>query len=111
MLDFFKRIIRTRLGLAGAVLTTASGFLVVLFFVLGMAGLEESPYIGVFAYLVLPALFVIGLLLIPLGLLARAPTPPAAHGRASRCSGLRPERAQHRAAGCFSSSASPPSTW
>lgn len=68
MLDFFKRIIRTRLGLAGAVLTTASGFLVVLFFVLGMAGLEESPYLGIFAYLVLPAIFVIGLLLIPLGL-------------------------------------------
>jgi len=68
MLDFFQRITRTRLGLAGAVLTTASGFLVVLFFLLSMAGLEESPYVGVLAYLVLPVFFVLGLLLIPLGL-------------------------------------------
>jgi hypothetical protein len=68
MLEFFKRIIRTRLGLAGAVLTTASGFLVVLFFVLSIVGMEESPYVGVLAYLILPGFFVVGLLLIPLGL-------------------------------------------
>jgi hypothetical protein len=69
MRDFFQRLIRTRLGLAGAVITTASGFLVLLFFVLSMVGLEESPYLGVLAYLILPAVFVIGLLLIPLGML------------------------------------------
>ena len=68
MVDFLKRIVRTRLGLAGAVLTTASGFLVVLFFVLSLAGVEESPYVGVLAYLILPAFFVLGLVLIPLGL-------------------------------------------
>jgi nitrate/TMAO reductase-like tetraheme cytochrome c subunit len=68
MLDFFQRIIRTRLGLAGAVLTTASGFLVVLFFVLSMAGIEQAPYVGVLAYLILPLFFVLGLALIPLGL-------------------------------------------
>ncbi len=68
MLDFFKRIIRTRLGLAGAVLTTASGFLVVLFFVLSIAGIEQAPYVGVLAYLILPVFFVIGLVLIPLGI-------------------------------------------
>ena len=68
MRDFFQRVIRTRLGLAGAVLTTASGFLVVLFFVLSIAGLEESPYLGVLAYLVLPMFFVLGLAMIPLGL-------------------------------------------
>ncbi len=68
MLDFFQRIIRTRLGLAGAVLTTASGFLVVLFFVLSMVGIEQAPYVGVLAYLILPAFFVLGLALIPLGL-------------------------------------------
>jgi hypothetical protein len=67
LLDFFKRIIRTRLGLAGAVLTTASGFLVVLFFFLSMVGIEEAPYVGILAYLILPFFFVIGLLLIPLG--------------------------------------------
>jgi len=67
MREFLKGIIRTPLGLAGAVLTTASGFLVVTFFALSMAGLEEAPYVGILVYLVLPALFVIGLVLIPLG--------------------------------------------
>jgi hypothetical protein len=68
MLDFFKRIIRTRLGLAGAVLTTASGILVLLFFVLSLAGIEQAPYVGILAYLVLPIVFIAGLLLIPLAL-------------------------------------------
>jgi hypothetical protein len=68
MREFFQQIIRTKLGLAGAVLTTASGFLVAFFVVLSVAGLEESPYVGVLAYLVLPAVFVVGLLLIPFAL-------------------------------------------
>ena len=68
MREFFKGIIRTPLGLAGAVLTTASGFLVLSFFALSMAGLEEAPYVGILVYLVLPALFVVGLVLIPLGM-------------------------------------------
>jgi nitrate/TMAO reductase-like tetraheme cytochrome c subunit len=68
MMDFFQRIIRTRLGLAGAVLTTASGFLVVLFFVLSMSGIEQAPYVGVLAYLILPVFFIVGLALIPLGM-------------------------------------------
>jgi nitrate/TMAO reductase-like tetraheme cytochrome c subunit len=67
MLDFFKRIIRTKLGLAGAVVTTATGFMVVLFFVLSMVGVEQAPYVGVLAYLILPAFFVLGLLFIPAG--------------------------------------------
>jgi nitrate/TMAO reductase-like tetraheme cytochrome c subunit len=65
--DFFQRLIQTKLGLAGAVLTTASGFLIVAFFVMAMAGLEETPYLGILAYLVLPALFLLGLVLMPLG--------------------------------------------
>jgi hypothetical protein len=68
MVDFFKRLIRTRLGLAGAVMTTASGFLVVMFFVLSMAGIEQAPYVGILAYLVLPIFFVVGLALIPVAL-------------------------------------------
>ncbi|HET6440019.1 MAG TPA: NapC/NirT family cytochrome c [Anaeromyxobacter sp.] len=66
--EFFRQIIRTRLGLIGAVLTTASGFLVVAFFVLSLAGIEQAPYLGVLAYLLLPAVFALGLLFIPLGM-------------------------------------------
>jgi nitrate/TMAO reductase-like tetraheme cytochrome c subunit len=67
MREFLRRLIQTRLGLAGAMLTTASGFLIVLFFVLAMVGLEESPYLGILAYLVLPGIFLVGLLLMPIG--------------------------------------------
>jgi hypothetical protein len=66
MWEFFQRIIRTRLGLSGAVLTTGSGLLVVLFFFLSMVGVEESPYVGIIAYLILPVVFVVGLVLMPL---------------------------------------------
>jgi hypothetical protein len=67
MREFFQRLIRTRLGLSGAVLTTTSGLLVVAFFLLGAAGLEMGPYVGVLAFLILPIFFVLGLLLMPLG--------------------------------------------
>ena len=65
--DFFQRLFQTKLGLAGAVLTTGSGFLIIAFFAMAMAGLEETPYLGILAYLVLPAIFLVGLLLMPLG--------------------------------------------
>jgi hypothetical protein len=42
-------------------------FLIVHYF----GGLEASPYIGMFAYVILPAVFVTGLVLIPLGMLVR----------------------------------------
>ncbi|HTP28626.1 MAG TPA: NapC/NirT family cytochrome c [Anaeromyxobacteraceae bacterium] len=59
---------RHPLGLIGAVLAAASGTLVLGIFAIGLAGYEGSPYIGVIAYTVLPALFIAGLLFIPLGL-------------------------------------------
>jgi hypothetical protein len=59
---------RHPLGMAGAILTTISGILIVSLFVIGLLGYEGGPYVGVLAYTVLPALFVVGLLLIPAGL-------------------------------------------
>ncbi|GAB4241264.1 MAG: NapC/NirT family cytochrome c [Acidobacteriota bacterium] len=54
--------------LFGASVTTISGIAIVGFFLLGFLGLADSPYIALMALLVLPGLFVLGLLLIPLGL-------------------------------------------
>ncbi|RPI20592.1 MAG: cytochrome C, partial [Acidobacteria bacterium] len=55
------------ISLLGATLTTVSGLLIVAFLILGFLGVTSSPYIGIMAFLVLPGVFVLGLLLIPLG--------------------------------------------
>jgi hypothetical protein len=49
----------------GVVLTTASA----LVFVGLLFLISENPYFGIVVFLILPALFVLGLLLIPLGIL------------------------------------------
>ena len=56
----------------GFALTTVSGLLILTFLVVNLlGGLHESPYIGMFAFGVLPAIFVVGLLLMPIGMLLR----------------------------------------
>lgn len=54
--------------LFGASLTTASALGIVGFMLLGLLGLADSPYIALMALLVLPGVFVTGLLAIPIGL-------------------------------------------
>lgn len=67
MKDFARNLTRNPLGLAGAALTTASGVLIVALVAMGVLGLGGGPYGGIIAFLVLPAFFVLGLLLMPLG--------------------------------------------
>jgi hypothetical protein len=61
------RLIRSPMSVAGMVLTTTSAALFLVVFLADVLGLHTNPYIGIVSFLVLPALFVIGLLLIPLG--------------------------------------------
>jgi hypothetical protein len=61
------RLIRSPTSVAGMVLTTTSAALFLVVFLADLFGLHTNPYIGVALFLVLPALFVVGLLLIPLG--------------------------------------------
>jgi hypothetical protein len=65
---FIAHITRNPLGMAGAVLTTVSAMLFMTLFVLDLVGFHGGPYIGILAFLIIPGLFVFGLLLIPLGL-------------------------------------------
>jgi cytochrome c2 len=59
-------------SLVGAVLTTSSGATLVGFWAFQIiTEVRIPPYFGVIFYLILPALFVIGLILIPLGVLWR----------------------------------------
>jgi hypothetical protein len=54
--------------LFGTSVTTVSAIAMIAFLLLGLVGLANSPYIALMALLVLPGIFVVGLLLIPLGM-------------------------------------------
>lgn len=57
-----------RFSLVGVMLTTASAITLLTFYTTEFFGVRVGPYIGIIAFLILPAVFVIGLLLIPLGI-------------------------------------------
>jgi hypothetical protein len=61
------RLIRSPIAVAGMALTTVSAVLFLVVFLADVLGLHTNPYIGIVFFLVLPGLFVVGLMLIPLG--------------------------------------------
>lgn len=67
----------------GVVVTTVSAVLFILLFVLDLFGLHTNPYIGIISFLLLPTLFVLGLLLIPIGLVREKRRRAAGLGGAS----------------------------
>ncbi len=68
LLNWLPNLWSNPLSTFGTVLTTVSGFALVLLFGLDLSGLTLNPYAGAFLLVGLPALFVLGLLLIPFGL-------------------------------------------
>ncbi len=60
---------RNALTLFGAALTTAGALLTVGFILFALVASPDSPYAGVMAFMVLPPVFVAGLVIIPLGVL------------------------------------------
>ena len=59
---------RHPVALAGILLTTASAVVFLALLVAELAGLFNNPYAGLVVFVGLPALVVLGLLLIPLGI-------------------------------------------
>ncbi len=59
---------RHPLAVAGALLTTVSAVVFIALVIAVAFGLFEHPYAGLVVFVVIPALFVLGLLLIPLGM-------------------------------------------
>jgi nitrate/TMAO reductase-like tetraheme cytochrome c subunit len=59
------------LTIIGIGLTTLSALVIITFIVVELFGELENPYIGLFAYVAMPAVFAIGLLLIPVGMWRR----------------------------------------
>jgi len=66
--EFFAALLRHPLSFAGSVVTTASAILFLTFLTLDLMGFHGHPYFGIFAYLIVPGLFVLGLILIPFGI-------------------------------------------
>ena len=64
----FPAAARNLVSLVGAAITTAMAALFISLFVLQLLGYLTNPYIGLLIYVAVPAVFVIGLLLIPLGM-------------------------------------------
>jgi hypothetical protein len=60
--------LRSRLAAAGIALTTASALLFLALIAFELLGYLQNPYAGIVVFIMVPALFAIGLLLIPLGL-------------------------------------------
>jgi nitrate/TMAO reductase-like tetraheme cytochrome c subunit len=59
------------LTIVGTGLTTLSALIIITFLVVELFGELDNPYIGLFAYVAMPAVFVLGLVLIPVGMWRR----------------------------------------
>jgi nitrate/TMAO reductase-like tetraheme cytochrome c subunit len=62
------RLIRNGISIAGIVIATATAVLFLGLFVGELFGLHAHPYIGIVFFLVIPAFFILGLSLIPVGI-------------------------------------------
>jgi len=59
--------LRHPISFAGALITTMSAILFIVFFAAESMGMHTNPYMGMVFFIILPMLFIAGLLLIPLG--------------------------------------------
>src|SRR5476649_1468682 len=61
------RFVRNTISVVGMALTTMSATLFLVVFLADLFGWHTNPYLGIVFFLVLPAFFIFGLLLIPFG--------------------------------------------
>jgi nitrate/TMAO reductase-like tetraheme cytochrome c subunit len=67
----FPRVFYNPLSIAGATITLVAGVTLALFLILIATMGEANPYLGVFVYLVLPAVLGLGVILVPIGMLVQ----------------------------------------
>ena len=68
MRDTFAALTRNPISQLGSVLALVSAILFVTIALIELLGAEEHPYVGIISYLILPTVFALGLVLIPLGI-------------------------------------------
>jgi hypothetical protein len=67
--DAEVRVLRNPISIFGAIITTVSALLFLTFFLIELIGWTDhsNPYLGIIFFIVLPSIFILGLLLIPFG--------------------------------------------
>jgi hypothetical protein len=60
-------LVRNAVTIFGAAVTTSSALLFIAFFALELFGMHSNPYLGMLFFVVLPSLFVLGLIIMPVG--------------------------------------------
>ncbi|MGB5512103.1 MAG: NapC/NirT family cytochrome c [Woeseiaceae bacterium] len=65
--NFLASITHNRMSLVGTAIAIMGLVLIISLFVMEQLGFEGGPYLGILTYLVLPMIFVTGLILIPIG--------------------------------------------
>ncbi len=60
-------LVRNAVTIFGAAVTTSSALLFIAFFSLELFGMHSNPYLGMLFFVVLPGLFVLGLIIMPVG--------------------------------------------
>ena len=68
MKNLFAKVSRNPISLVGVVVTTISAIIFLTLFAIELVGFSGGPYVGIMAFLIVPAFFVGGLLLIPIGI-------------------------------------------
>lgn len=68
MKNQFAKVSRNPISLLGVVVTTISAIIFLTLFAIELVGYSGGPYVGIMVFLVVPAFFVGGLLLIPFGM-------------------------------------------
>ena len=68
MKNVFVKVSRNPISLAGVVITTISAIIFLTLFAIELVGFSGGPYVGIMAFLIVPAFFAGGLLLIPIGI-------------------------------------------
>ena len=67
--NFFASLTRNAISLIGTALALAALILIVTLASMQLWGFEGGPYLGILTYLILPMIFVLGLVLIPVGVI------------------------------------------
>ncbi len=62
------RLAKNPISLLGIIITTVSGILIFILTIMGFLEYLANPYVGIITFLILPAFFITGLLLIPIGI-------------------------------------------
>src|ERR1051325_7185788 len=68
MRSLLAAALRNRISAIGVALTTASGCMFLVLVAMEFAGLIRSPYAGIVVFVMMPLLFLVGLVFIPVGL-------------------------------------------